>query len=86
MEHLHWSSKSLDIIVKETLEQSIPESTVHVTSNGNHVSIDIESPAFNGKNLLNRQRLVYSAIDHLLKGDHAPLHAVDHIKTSVPSA
>jgi hypothetical protein len=34
--------------------------------------------------MLESQRLVYSAIAHLMKGDLAPVHAVDKLKTRVP--
>ena len=31
--------------------------------------------------MLESQRLVYSAITHLMKGDMAPVHAIDSLKT-----
>jgi acid stress-induced BolA-like protein IbaG/YrbA len=39
---------------------------------------------FAGKNMLESQRLVYSAITHLMAGDMAPVHAVDSLKTRTP--
>jgi stress-induced morphogen len=44
----------------------------------------VVSPAFAGLGMLESQRLVYSAIAHLMQGDLAPVHAVDRLKTRVP--
>jgi stress-induced morphogen len=44
----------------------------------------VVSAAFAGLGMLESQRLVYSAIAHLMKGDLAPVHAVDKLKTRVP--
>ena len=58
---------------------------VAVTQNkGGHYSIEVISTEFEGKNMLQSQRLVLSAVSHLMKGDGAPLHAVDSLKTRVP--
>jgi acid stress-induced BolA-like protein IbaG/YrbA len=32
---------------------------------------------FTGKNMVDSQRIVYGAIAHLMKGNVAPVHAVD---------
>ena len=42
------------------------------------------SPVFAGKNMLESQRMVYGAIADLMKGDRAPVHAVDSLKTRTP--
>jgi stress-induced morphogen len=49
-----------------------------------HFQIEVVSPVFAGKSSLERQRLVYGAIAHLMKGDSAPVHAVDTLKTRAP--
>jgi len=54
---------------------------VKVEGAGGHFTIDVTSEAFQGKNMLESQRLVYGAIAHLMKGDRAPVHAVDSLKT-----
>ena len=51
---------------------------------GGHYTIEVTSPVFAGKNMLQSQRLVYSAIADLMKGDMAPVHAVDSLKTRTP--
>ena len=70
-----------DAIVKE-----IPDAKVQVSGAGGHFSIDVESPVVAGKSMLAAQRLVYSAITPLMSGDMAPVHAVDNLRTRVPSA
>ena len=51
---------------------------------GGHFSIEVTSPVFAGKNMLESQRMVYGAIADLMKGDRAPVHAVDSLKTRAP--
>ena len=71
--------------LREAIEQAIPGAQASVTGGGGHFSIEVVSAAFAGKGMLESQRLVYSAIAHLMKGDLAPVHAVDTLKTRVPS-
>ena len=52
---------------------------------GGHFNIEVTSPVFAGKNMLQSQRMVYSAIADLMKGDRAPVHAVDSLKTRTPT-
>ena len=72
--------------LRESIEKAIPDSKAHVTGGGGHFSIDVVAPAFSGKSMLASQRLVYSAIAHLMSGDMAPVHAVDSLTTRVPGA
>ncbi len=71
--------------LREAIEQAIPGAAAVVTGGGGHFSIDVVSSVFAGKGMLESQRLVYSAISHLMKGDMAPVHAVDSLKTRTPS-
>ena len=70
--------------LRRSIEESIPNSKAEVAGGGGHYQLDVVSPEFTGKGLLDRQRLVYSAIAHLMKGDAAPVHAVDSLKTRTP--
>jgi len=72
--------------LREAIEAALPNSSANVTGGGGHFSIEVVSPVFAGKGMLESQRLVYSAIAHLMKGDLAPVHAVDSLKTRVPPA
>ena len=70
--------------LREAIERQIPDSRAEVNGGGGHYTIEVTSPAFAGKNMLQSQRWVYSAIADLMKGDMAPVHAVDSLKTRTP--
>ena len=53
---------------------------------GGHFVVEVTSPAFAGRSMLERQRMVYGAIVHLMKGGAAPVHAIESLKTRTPSA
>ena len=71
--------------LREAIEGAIPEARAVVSGGGGHYTIDVTSPAFSGKSMLESQRMVYGAIAHLMKGDLAPVHAVDSLKTRAPT-
>jgi acid stress-induced BolA-like protein IbaG/YrbA len=67
--------------LSQSIRAALPDANVEVSGGGGHYSIVVTSKAFEGKGTLESQRLVYSAIAHLMKGDMAPVHAVDSLKT-----
>jgi len=70
--------------ISEAIRGAIPDAAVDVNGGGGHFTISVVSNVFAGKGMLESQRLVYSAIAHLMKGDRAPVHAVDSLKTRTP--
>ena len=71
--------------LEKSILAKIPDANVKVApGSGGHFSIEVVSPVFAGKSMLESQRLVYGAIAHLMKGDGAPVHAVDSLKTRTP--
>lgn len=70
--------------IHEAIATALPDADVHVEGSGGHFAIRVMSPVFEGKNTLARQRLVYKAIAELMKGDAAPVHAVDRLETLLP--
>ena len=72
---------SIPDAIREAILAKIPDAEVRVDGGGGHFTIDVTSGAFAGKGMLENQRLVYGAIAHLMKGDRAPVHAVDSLKT-----
>jgi len=70
--------------LREAIERDVPDSHATVTGGGGHFTIDVVSPVFAGKSMLESQRLVFRAIAHLMKGDLAPVHAVDSMITRTP--
>ena len=70
--------------IREAIQAALEDAEVAVSGAGGHFEIRVVSQAFEAKNTLARQRLVYGAIAHLMKGDAAPVHAVDRLETLVP--
>jgi stress-induced morphogen len=70
--------------LREAIEQQIPDSKATVLGAGGHFTLEVTSPAFAGKSMLESHRLVYGAIAHLMSGDLAPVHAIDSLKTRAP--
>lgn len=67
--------------IRDAVQEAIPESMVIAAGGGGHYTIEVTSKEFEGKSLLQKQRMVLSSIKHLMAGDRAPVHAVDSIKT-----
>jgi stress-induced morphogen len=66
--------------IKQAVETAIAGSSASVSSpTGGHFEIRVKAAAFAGKTPLQQQRLVLTAIAHLMKGDDAPVHAIDRI-------
>lgn len=70
--------------IRGAIEAALPGATIDVSGGGGHYTIAVTSAAFAGKSRLESQRLVYGAIAHLMKGDAAPVHAVDSLVTRTP--
>jgi len=74
---------SITDAIREAIVAAIADADVLVSGGGGHFSIEVTSAVFAGKNRVESQRLVYGAIAHLMKGDLAPVHAVDTLRTHV---
>ena len=72
--------------IRSAIERAIEGAQVEARGMGGHFEIRVVSSEFEGKNRLARQRLVLKAIADLMKGDNAPVHAVDRIETVVPES
>jgi acid stress-induced BolA-like protein IbaG/YrbA len=83
------SSPSTPVDVVEDLRRSIEEAIrgarveVRAASPG-HFEIRVVSEAFADRSRVQQQQLVYGAIAHLMKGDAAPVHAIDRLQTETP--
>ncbi len=75
---------SIPDAITQAIRARIPDAVVEVAGGGGHFRIAVVSKEFDGKGLLDRQRLVLSSIKHLLSGDRAPVHAVDSLETRTP--
>lgn len=84
--HLTTFAGSVTDAIRKAILAQIADAEVDVTGSGGHFSIVVRSQVFAGKSKLQSHRLVLGAIKHLMAGDSAPVHAVDSLETSVPSA
>ena len=75
---------SLTEEIEALILAEIPGAIVTATGGGGHFTIKVISEAFRGKNRIQKQRMVYKAIWDLMKGDNAPVHAVDQMICEVP--
>lgn len=75
---------SVEDAITTSVKARIPDAVVAVSGGGGHYRIDVVSAVFAGRSMLENQRLVLSAIKHLIAGDRAPVHAVDALTTRTP--
>lgn len=67
--------------IRSVIESALPGTRAEVQGGGGHFTISVVGPVFAGKSMLEQQRLVYTAITELMRGDDAPIHAVDKLTT-----
>lgn len=68
--------------LREAIANALPESEIAVRATGaGHFEIRVVSRTFEGISRVAQQQAVYSAIAHLMKGDSAPVHAIDKLET-----
>ena len=71
--------------LREAIERAIPGARVQVQAAGpGHFALEVASESFAGQSRVVQQQRVYAAIAPLLKGDAAPVHAIDRLSTRVP--
>lgn len=75
---------SVEDAITSSVKDRIPDAVVAVSGGGGHYRIQVVSTVFAGKSALECQRLVLSAIKHLINGDNPPVHAVDELTTRTP--
>ena len=56
-----------ELYIKEKIQGGLKDSTVEVTGDGTHFEALIVSPEFEGKNTLQRHKLVYSILQEEMK-------------------
>jgi len=63
---------------------AIPDARVEVGANSpGHFQLRVVSSVFAGKSMVQQQQIVYAAIAELMRGDSAPVHAIDRLQTAV---
>jgi acid stress-induced BolA-like protein IbaG/YrbA len=78
-------SEQTEKVLKAAIEAALPGSEVEVLTGGaGHFELRVCSAEFAGKTRVAQQRLVYSAISHLMSGETAPVHAIDKMEIQIP--
>lgn len=71
--------------MKAAISSALPGADVEVAPNSpGHFQIRVVSAAFQGQSRVRQQQLVYAAIASLMKGEGAPVHAIDRLDTVTP--
>jgi acid stress-induced BolA-like protein IbaG/YrbA len=70
--------------IGDAIREAIPGAEVEVAGAGGHFAIRVTSEAFRGLGLLAKQRLVMAALTPFMRGDAAPVHAIDRLETLLP--
>jgi acid stress-induced BolA-like protein IbaG/YrbA len=69
--------------IRAAIQAALPTAEVMVSGGNGHFTLEVTHEDFKGKSPVAQQRLVLSAIKHLMAGDAAPVHAVDSLKVHV---
>jgi stress-induced morphogen len=78
------SADDLCAALCDAVRAAIPDAQVTATANSpGHFELEVVSPVFAGKSMVQQQQLVYGAIKPLMAGDAAPVHAIDRLRTRV---
>ena len=75
---------SIEEQICEAVGAVIKNAKVDVSGNGGHFSLRVESVMFDGKERLEKLRMVYFAVRELMAGNNAPVHAIDNLETLIP--
>jgi acid stress-induced BolA-like protein IbaG/YrbA len=71
--------------LRDAILTALPGAGVAVQPRGaGHFELEVVSAAFAGLSRVKQQQLVYGAIAPLLRGDAAPVHAIDRMVTRTP--
>jgi acid stress-induced BolA-like protein IbaG/YrbA len=70
----------------DAVRGALPDAQVEVQPGGpGHFAMRVTSTAFEGLSRVKQQQKVYAAIEHLMAGDAAPVHAIDRLITQTPA-
>jgi stress-induced morphogen len=71
--------------LRDRITEAYPDASVEVNAlSPGHFEIRVVSSRFEGLSRVKQQQGVYAAIAPLLKGDAAPVHAIDRLQTELP--
>ena len=71
--------------IVESVEAALPGARVEVrAASPGHFEVRVVSTLFEGESRVAQHQRVYAAITHLMKGDGAPVHAIDRLECVLP--
>ena len=77
------SARDLAAELRQAIEAAIPGAEVQVVpGDPGHFSIGVRAAAFAGKSRVQQQQMVYAAIGPFMRGEDAPVHAIDELQTA----
>ncbi len=78
-------SNDLSDSLREAIERDLPGADVAVRiGSPRHYEISVTAAEFQGLNKVKQHQRVYAAIGPFMRGDDAPVHAIDRLDTRVP--
>jgi acid stress-induced BolA-like protein IbaG/YrbA len=78
-------SRSLAAQLEQAVRAALPDAEVEVEiGSPGHFALRVVSSAFAGLPRVRQQQTVYAAIQHLMAGEAAPVHAIDRLVTKTP--
>jgi len=77
------ASRDVQAELERAIAEAFPDARVEVAARSpGHFEIRVVSASFEGQSRVVQQQRVYAAIAHLMKGDAAPVHAIDRLQTA----
>lgn len=66
----------------QAIREALPRAEVRVlAASPGHFEVEVVDAGFEGLSRVKQQQTVYAAIQHLMAGDQAPVHAIDRMVT-----
>lgn len=73
-------------LLRAAIERGLPGASIEVTPGSpRHFSVRVVAQEFAGQTRVAAQRMVYRCIADLMRGDDAPVHAIDLLRTELPA-
>ena len=76
---------SLTDAIERAIVEALGDATAEVHGSGGHFTLRVVCDAFEGKSLLQKQRMVLRVVAPFMDGDNAPVHAIDTLETLTKS-
>lgn len=71
--------------LKAAIEQAIPGAVAQVrVASPRHYEVSVTARDFEGLSKVRQHQKVYAAIGDFMRGDDAPVHAIDRLDTRLP--